>query len=272
MTDGKSPEPETIEGTATEVPETTGAELVARDEMSGHGTFVAVNRHDEDLIVAEIRGELLGTMAYEFQVGGKPARGLSYEGVNAAVQTLNARGIARIKCPPAPPPSFEDVTDEEGDQAWQCMVYAEDELTGGAAWGIATQKKYAARRSGPPVADTFAKPKALSKAQRNAKLALIPARLKADIIAALTGAQIKRVQAETPTGPALPAHDESEEAKALDGENDRLIERLLALGLKPAKARELQNWARTLEDKHRLRERLTQMVAAQQTPAEGGEQ
>ncbi len=256
-----TPDPETIEGTATDVPPEIGAEVtIARDDASTHGTFVAVNRHDEDLIVAEIRGELLGTMAYEFNVGGKPARGLSYEGVNAAVQTLNARGIARIKCPPAPPPAFEDVTDEEGDPAWQCTVYAEDEMTGGAAWGIATQKKYAARKSGPPVADTFAKTKALSKAQRNAKLALIPARLKADIIAALTSGQIQRVQAAEAPAPALPAEDASDEAQALDTENDRLIERLMTFGLKPAKARELLNSARTLDGKHRLRERLTELV------------
>jgi hypothetical protein len=183
------------------------------------------------------------------------------------VQTLNARGIARIKCPPAPPPAFEEVLDEEGDAAWECTVYAEDELTGGAAWGIATQKKMAARRSGPPVADTFAKTKALSKAQRNAKLALIPARLKADIIAALTSGQIKRVQATSGAGPDLPANDTSEEAVALDGENDRLIEELLKLGLKPAKARELMNSARSLETKHQLRERLTELVSERRAAA-----
>lgn len=258
-----------IDSTASEMPDTAGTEVVLHDDAATHGTFVAVNRHDEDLIVAEIRGELIGTMAYEFEVGGKKARGLSYEGVNAAVQTLNARGIARIKCPPVPAPVFEDVTDEEGDPAWQCTVYAEDELAGGAAWGLATQKKLAPRRSGPPVPDTFAKTKALSKAQRNAKLALIPARLKADIIAALTSAQIKRVTSAPAAALVLPEPDVSEEAKALDAENDRLIERLLSLGLRAAKARELLASARTLEAKHRLRERLTDLVAEQTTAAVG---
>lgn len=268
VTPGKPAEPETIEGQATDLSDTGRTDVALRDDASTHATFVAVNRQDEDLIVAEIRGELLGTMAYEFQVGGKPARGLSYEGVNAAVQTLNARGIARIKCPPAPPPAFEEVTDEEGEPAWQCTVYAEDELGGGAAWGIATQKKHAKRRDGNTVADTFAKTKALSKAQRNAKLALIPARLKADIIAALTSGQVKRVQAETPPGPALPDNDTSDEAVALDAENNRLIDQLLGLGLKAAKARELMNSARSLDAKHRLKDRLAGLVNDRRQPAE----
>lgn len=227
-------DPETIDGTATDM---TGNELVIQDDdTSAHGMFVAVNRHDEDLIVAEIRGELLETMAYEFEVGGKKARGLSYEGVNSTVQTMNARGIARIKCPPVPAPAFESVVDEEGDQAWQCTVYAEDEMGGGAAWGIATQKKNAKRKNGGDVPDTFAKNKALSKAQRNAKLALIPARLKADIIAALTSAQIKRIQAKP--APPPPGQQLSDEAfkivldaigNAKPG-TDRLRMQLVALG------------------------------------------
>lgn len=256
-------QPETIEGTATPVQE-HGREIIVRD--GGTSIFVALDRHDEEMVVAEIKGELLQTMAYEFSVGGKPARGLSYAGVNSAVRSMNARGVGRIVCPRDPRPQFEEVTDEEGDPAWQCVVYAEDQLVGGGAWGLATQKKFMKRRDGNETADTFSKTKALSKAQRNAKLALIPEGLKAEIIAALTTAQIQRVNAPTEQPPReLPAHDESDEAKQIDADNDQLLEELKTLGLKDAKLRELGaavEASRTIAQKTAVRSRLQKSVDA----------
>jgi hypothetical protein len=264
-------EPTTIEGTATPVPE-HGRELIVRD--AGSSIFVALDRHDEEMVVAEIKGELLQTMAYEFSVGGKPARGLSYAGVNSAVRLMNARGIGRISCPKEPKPEFEAVTDEEGDPAWQCMVYAEDQLVGGGAWGLATQKKFMRKRDGSEVADPFSKTKALSKAQRNAKLALIPEGLKAEIIAALTSAQIQRVAAPTEQAPReLPAHDESDEAKAIDADNDQLLDELRSLGLKEAKLRELRaavEASRTLPQKKAVRSRLEKSAEAGRAAAAKG--
>lgn len=261
----KSDETEqTVDSTAVEEPTTepaTGAALVQAGDPNS--LFRVLDRHDEELVEAEIKGELLATMAYEFSVSGKQVRGLSYAGVNSAVRVMNARGVGRIKCPPFPEPKFEEITDEDGDSAWRCTVYAVDELVGGGAWGTASQKKVIVKRNGEKVPDTFSRSKALSKAQRNAKSALIPEGLKAQMLAALSGNQVRTVGTQTAADHQAqqPRVDTSAEAKQLDQENEALLAELTKLGLKPAKVRELRNSARTLEEKRGLQQQLNTLLA-----------
>lgn len=238
-----------VEGTAEELPST---DLVVPDSEQG-SVFRVLDRHDEDLIAAEIQGELIATMAYEFEVAGRKVRGLSIAGVNGAVRDMNARGMARITCPPTVPPRFEEITDEDGDAAWECTVYATDELVGGGAWGIASQKKAQRLRAGGTRADTFAKRVALSKAQRNAKAQLIPERLKAEIVAALTSGQVQRVISRAAANYELPEAASGPEAEALDATNIGLMDEM---GLRPAKVKALLDAARTIEEKTALRDRL----------------
>ena len=250
----KAKEPETLTDDQLEVIEAvaTGEDMVVRRD-DPQSLFRVLDRHDEQQIHDEIKGELIQTMAYEFNVGGKPARGLSYAGVNAAVRILNARGMARIVCPPTPPPAFDSVTDEEGDGAWECMVYAQDEVAGGGAWGMARQKKDMQLRNGSKKPDTFAKTKALSKAQRNAKLALIDEGLKAEMIAALTRGSggVQRIQAEqSETRKQLAPHAKTEEAKKLDVQNEKIMRE--GLGFTEGKIKATLDAHRTIEEKRRL--------------------
>lgn len=246
-------------GTAPVV-ESSATEIIVRPSES---LYHVLDRADEQLIEQEILGNLVEALVYEFKVSGKPVRGLSYAGVNHAVRTLNARGVARIKCPPSPRPEFEDCIDEEGDAAWRCTVYAVDALTDGGAWGTAQQKKHMQLQNGSSKPDTFSRTKALSKAQRNAKSALISEELKAQIILALSGnrrnVQTIQSQAEAHHAKELPPPDTSPEARELNAQCETLIGELEALGLIPAKVKALGDAlaaTRTLEEKGALSERL----------------
>jgi hypothetical protein len=253
---------ETVEATAVE---DRPADIIVRQDQD---VFRAIDRCDEEIVVAEIVGDPIETMAYEFSVSGKKVRGLSYSGVNAVVRTMNARGIARITCPPAPRPLYAEVEDEEGDAAWECEVYAEDSLAGGGAWGRATQKKQIKLRSGETRPDTFAKTKALSKAQRNAKLALISEEVKAQLLALFTSGQVKSITAGPQEPEALPEHDTSDAAKAIDRENIALLDELQnAYGLREKKANELFDGHRTIEQKRELTQKLGTLIEQQQTKA-----
>ena len=240
--------PEVIDGTAEE----TGTEMVVRDD----NVFRAIDRCDEEQVVAEIKGDLIETMAYEFVVSGKKVRGLSYKGVNAVVRTMNSRGIARITCPPFPRPLYAEIVDEEGDQAWECEVYAVDEVAGGGAWGRASQKKQMKLKDGGLRPDTFSKTKALSKAQRNAKQALISEQLRAELLAMFTGGQVRQISAGAPPAQApeeLPPHAVAPEAEELDRENNALLDELHSVyGLRKAKCDALFDGYRTLEQKRQL--------------------
>ena len=123
---------------------------------------------DDQQILAEIQGrnlEILDRMVYSFtDRRGNAVTGLSLTGVRETVREMNRRGLARIKVTSEPPIIRE--TDEYID----VVVYAEDELNGGGSWGTKRQSKQTGNYANP-----FALEQALSKAQRNAMFALIPA-------------------------------------------------------------------------------------------------
>ncbi len=238
------------------------AEIIVRENQD---VFRAIDRCDEQLVEQEIVGDLVETMAYEFTVSGKKVRGLSYSGVNAVVRTMNSRGIARITCPPYPRPLYAEIEDEEGDAAWECEVYAVDEIAGGGAWGRATQKKAMKLRSGEERPDTFSKTKALSKAQRNAKLALISEGLKAELLTMFTKGQVKTIQAGPQNPVAEPEHATGAEAENIDRENRALLDELQGTyGLKKAKADALFDGHRTLEQKKALTVKLGELIEQRQ--------
>lgn len=172
--------------------EVVSGELVHVPRDTPNAVYQAMDKADEDLIIAEIAGDLVETMAYEFNVGGKQARGLSIVGVNHAVREMAKRGMGIIRTEGSP--LWRDTVDEDGNPVWECEVAAVDTMLGTRAIGLATADKFPKKQNGEAYTDTMAKRKALSKAQRNAKDQLVDQLLKVEILKALTAVQIKRIQ------------------------------------------------------------------------------
>lgn len=200
-----------IEG-EVELPDPT--EIVVRDAAD---VFRRMNVEDERQIVEELQGRALEVMLYSFEIDGKRQTGFSWKGAREAVRTLNARGYTAIRMVKEVEPKITEVLDEEGDEAYRVVVYAEDEKTGGGNWGVATAKKK--RKAGNKwKPDTFAVNKALSKAQRNAFEALIPLELVEILKAQLLGdpSKVKVIPgAGSPVEIERPPALDDEEAKAI---------------------------------------------------------
>lgn len=175
--------------------------------------FVASDLADDKLIEQEISGEVVKTMIYEFENDGKTVRGLSKNGVDEVVRRINKNPASgsKIRISPEPPTITRDVT-QDGQKGIEIMVYAEDLVSGGGAWGAKFEPYTKVGRKGT-YNNTFAFEKALSKAQRNAKRMLIPEQLAIAVIAKLAkvpGAvqvieapkTITRETAPQPTNPA----------------------------------------------------------------------
>lgn len=130
--------------------------------------FQQFDAEDDQQILAEIQGrnlDILDRLVYSYSDRrGHTVTGLSLTGVRETVREMNRRGLARIKITAAPPIIHE--TDDYID----AIVYAEDGLNGGGSWGTKRQAKQVGSYANP-----FALEQALSKAQRNAMFALIPA-------------------------------------------------------------------------------------------------
>jgi hypothetical protein len=170
---------EIVDAEAVEESKPREQDLVVRGAaIDPQAPYRVMDRHDEKQILDELLGRQLDVMVYSFD----NKTDLSYAGVQEVVRTLNARGATRIRVVAAPPPIFDEVVDE-GETFIQATAYAEDTLNGGGAWGTATEPKYMRLRNGNTKLDSFARTKALSKAQRNAEKALIPEEFRQLLIA-----------------------------------------------------------------------------------------
>lgn len=175
-------------------------ELVVADHDD---VFRVMDLHDEEQILDELQGRALDVMVYDFGSGRDRQTGLSYAGVAEAARTANARKLSRVRIVPG---SLSSETVEiDGLPTLSLTVYAEDEHTGGGQYGTATcslkMRRNAKDGSGKQiyeddpnnpgrqrkqtylVDDRFARAKALSKAQRNAMLPLIPLQIRETLIA-----------------------------------------------------------------------------------------
>jgi hypothetical protein len=165
---------------------------VARVDVPGD-VYRAMDVADEAQILDALQGNPSEVTVYKFQSGAKLQTGLSYAGVAEAAREMNQQGFGEIRISPVVPPMFEEVQepDDKGDlQTYiQATVYAEDRKTGGGNFGTALQPKFMAfrDRSKAPAFDKFARAKALSKAQRNAMLPLIPVKFREVLIAQRLG-------------------------------------------------------------------------------------
>lgn len=176
---------DTIEGTSTEV--TT---LAPPDTPAS--IWEAVDRAEMELVMAEIAGQMIETMAYEFVVDGKTVRGLSIHGANEAAREFSVRKMGRITLPH--PPIYRRTLDGAGEEVYECDVLAVDPLNGNEAWGTGDARIWAPKKNGGVYFDKFARRKALSIAQRNAKLGILPEELKQRMVQSVAAHQLRKVE------------------------------------------------------------------------------
>lgn len=123
--------------------------------------FVEFERRDNDAIMAELQGAVIEEFVYSFNQNGKRIVGMSLPGVMAVAQQMGG-----ITCgQPIWTITDEDIT---------CDISATDHKVGLTVWGTATAPLMFRDKSGNDRRDTFARAKALSKAQRNAIRKVIP--------------------------------------------------------------------------------------------------
>lgn len=164
--------------------------------------FQAMDRLDDEQIVAELQGAMLQEYVYEFQSGGKTVRGLSKSGTDDAARHMALKG--------------EVLREESVVLEWQ-----DNE----AAYFKATVARYAVHNDGTEVKldqvigqkrqgkTAYGKPNEFwyeqggQKALRNAKQKLIPESIKQQLIASyVEGGKVRRVDAQAPkAGRAVPA-------------------------------------------------------------------
>ena len=192
-----------------------GNELVpVRDAPSE--VFVEFERADEDQIVATMQGAALEEYVYSFDQGGTTVTGLSWVGTREAARHQGGIHISEPKI-------------TETDETFTVMVSAHDRIRDVVVWGGASQAKVITFRNGGSKADPFAFQKALSKAQRNAMMAVLPTTVIVKMLDAYRNRQqnVRRVapppkqtyQAPKPEpAPAVRVVDaeQSEDLKAMD--------------------------------------------------------
>jgi hypothetical protein len=212
-----------VDSTATEEEAVAPGELLARADVPDD-VFRVMDDYDAQQILDELQGRPADVMVYSFGSGGNRKTGLSYRGVAEIARTLNEHGMASIRVS-SDPPIFEEVQEDDESGATityvQATVYAEDTRNGGGNWGTARQQKFMVYREQEdgsrktPTLDKFARAKALSKAQRNAMLPLLPVAFAETQIALMlqNPARVKEIRSGLGVAPAdLPPPLEDEAA------------------------------------------------------------
>lgn len=120
--------------------------------------FKAMEAKDEEQILTELKGGFLEEFVYSFPQGGKQVTGLSWAGVKEVARQVGGIVIEEMK-----------IMESEDRKSYRVLARAKDLKTKNVIFGVAEQSKIFLGRP-----DSFALPKAVSKAQRNAIRALIP--------------------------------------------------------------------------------------------------
>ena len=130
--------------------------------------YAIMERRDEEQILAELQGlpsPVLEDMIYSFEQGGeggsKTVTGLSWEGVKTLALEL---GHFKV----------EDLKISETPDEFRIVVKVTDTHRGVTLYASSDQPKTMKRRDGNGTPDQFALQKAMSKAQRNGLLQLLP--------------------------------------------------------------------------------------------------
>lgn len=160
----------------------SGRELVV---TSPDDVFEVLDRHDENLILDELKKRATKTLFYDFEQGGKRLIDLSIKGVLECIGLMNRTGKCRVAVDPRSADVRREVIDEK--EYIVARVYAIDAVSGFGVYGTARQPMRMTLRNGKEQFDPFAETKALNKAQRNALGMLIPQKIRSAMIAQATG-------------------------------------------------------------------------------------
>jgi len=125
--------------------------------------YELLDQRDEEQILAEIKGEIITEMFYEFPLEGKTVTGVSWVGTKEISRKYGGitMGLPKV--------------DDLGDH-YAATIQATDKRNDVTLVGTAMQPKNMTLKGGQVKPDVFAYTKAVSKAQRNAIRALIPER------------------------------------------------------------------------------------------------
>lgn len=163
--------------------------------------FVAMDRLDDQAIIAELQGQTVKALVYEFRQDGKPVSGLSKAGVDATVREMAKQGevlrelelnvldtpdeyVAHVKAG-----RFAIQTNQQTGEVKETLL--------DVVFGVKRQPK----RHPNGAANPFAYEQACTKAARNAKMRLLREDLKQAIIAmAKEQGRYKQVTPETADG------------------------------------------------------------------------
>lgn len=165
--------------------------------------FQALDRLDENQIIAELQGAVAQDMVYSFRSGGKQVTGLSWSGIKHLAARLGNIQVDLLQ-----------VLDNE--DSW--CVLCKAQVGESSRIGASEQPKTITKRDGTVTPDPFALPKATSKAQRNAIRALLPEKLILETIAAHAAIPAQARPAQAPPANGKPANGNgsgSDEAKKL---------------------------------------------------------
>ena len=130
-------------------------------EILPQDTFKEMERRDEEQILAELEGKYLEEFVYQFPQRGKMVTGLSWAGIKEIAYRMGNITV-----------ELERI--EENEAQYVVVVKANDKERGNSRLGGVTQSKILKHKDGTEEPDSFAFPKAISKAQRNAMRALMP--------------------------------------------------------------------------------------------------
>lgn len=139
---------------------------------SGNTPYEMMDRKDEEQILHELEGAphpVLEEMVYSFSGSQGMVTGLSWIGVKTlAVEAGHY--------------SIDDVKIQDNEHSYRVLAKARDINRNVTMFGVAEQQKNMKTREGREIADSFALQKAVSKAQRNALIGLLPRTLVAEFI------------------------------------------------------------------------------------------
>lgn len=165
---------ETAETTAAEFPSSMAVAIRTAPTVtlaSPSEIQHAMQQLDEQAFLAEIMGEALEKWFYSFRISGKEVEGVSAKG---------AHEFARLRAEQGFPIRFPmdgiryEETSEMGEQGVRATVIARDYRTHAEAIGVAFYPYFTEKRDGSKEFDRMAGRKAMSVAERNAILRLIP--------------------------------------------------------------------------------------------------
>ena len=123
--------------------------------------YLDMDRRDDAMIIAEAIGQFSDEYIYQYEIDGKPVRGLSFSGVKEARRLYKMIAVSIVSI-------------DEKPMYYECKARSLDRITGSATEVIYRQAKGIKRRDGSHWENPHAFMICQSKAKRNAIAELLP--------------------------------------------------------------------------------------------------